>query len=206
MLRRFLLGIMVVSLASLAWANVPDLNNSSASIGVAEASVFVLPNGAGVGFDAAFAPGGAVVDATVTLTLLDAGFQPIFGFPFEDMWLGTSGGGLVACDGGTTADASTDVNGQTEWQNPLLAGGTTLDEDTLVYIAGTPLPNPLPLTFNSADINGDLTVGLSDAAFFSQDLLNGPYNFRSDFNNDGVINLSDSARMAPAVVNAYTCP
>ena len=201
MLRRFLLGIMVVSLASLAWAGVPDLTLSTASIDPAAngASVYVIPNGQGVGFDEAFL-GGNQVDATITLTLVDSDTNPIFGYPFEDLWLGTTADGLVACPGGTTADGSTDELGQTEWQNPLRAGGSSAGEATLVYVAGTALAGGgIDLTYNSADLNGDLQVNLSDVVPFTQDLTGGTNPYRSDFNNDGVVNLSDIVRFTPAV-------
>lgn len=195
MLRRFLLGALVLSVASLALANVPDLSLSIASMdaGAAGASIFVLPNGNGVGFDDAFAAGGGSVDATITLSLVDTNGDPIFGYPFEDMWLATSGGGLAACDGGTAADASTDINGETTWSNPLAAGGSSDGETAQVVIAGTALAGAgLDITFNSADMNGDLTVNLSDIALFTSKLS--AYDYSADFNNDGVINLSDIAR------------
>jgi len=200
-----LLGIMVVSLASLAWAGVPDLNLSTATIpaGAAGASVFTLPNGGGVGFDAAFAAGAVVVDATITLTLIDTNGDPIFQYPFEDMWLETSADGLTYCANGTAADASTDINGITHWTNPVLGGGYSIGETVNVYIAGSPLAGGgLNLTFNSADINGDLSVNLSDIAAFTQ-VLGGNYvnnpKYAGDFNNDNVINLSDIVRMTAGI-------
>lgn len=205
MLRRFLLGIVVVSLASLAWAGVPDLTVSTATIpaGSAGASVWALPNGQGVGFDAAFAVGGGSVDATITLTLIDTNGDPIFLYPFEDLWLQTSGGGLVYCANGTAADASTDINGITHWTNPVLGGGYSNGETVQVYVAGSPLAGGgLNITFNSADISGDLTVNLTDIAFFTQ-ILGGNYTnnpkYAGDFNNDNVINLSDIVRMTAGI-------
>jgi len=201
MLRRFLLGIMVVSLASLAWAGVPDLSMSTATSPAhpAGASVWCLPDGNGVGFDEAFAFGGAYVDATITLTLVDTNGAPIFLYPFEDLWLQTSGGGLTYCPGGTVADGSTDINGQTTWTNPINGGGYSLGETVQVYVAGSPLAGPgLNITFNSADINGDLFVNQSDAVYFTQALNDNFANhpkYASDFNNDDDITLSDVVRM-----------
>ena len=205
MLRRFLLGIMVVSLASMAWAGVPDLNVSTASIpdGAAGSSVFVLPNAAGIGFDEAFAPGGVEVDATITLTLIDTQGDPIFLFPFEDLWLESSNGSLSYCAGGTAADQSTDANGETTWSNPV-AGGVNNDlftgtETVVVMVAGSPLSSIGPaILFNSADQNGDLVVNLSDISRFTA-VLNGAYNFAGDFNNDGIVNLSDIVRMTAGI-------
>jgi hypothetical protein len=53
----------------------------------------------------------------------------------------------------------------------------------------------LPLKFNSPDINGDLTVDLSDLSLFAGNFF-GAYHHRGDFNNDGIINLSDLAIFA----------
>ncbi len=205
MLRRFLLGVMVVSLASVALAGVPDLVNSTAVVpdGAAGASVFVLPNGQGVGFDEAFGAGGGVVDATITLTLVDALGNPIFLYPFEDLWLETSGGGLAACSNGTGADGSTNVSGQTTWTASPAAGGHTEGETVLVMIAGAALSGGgLNMTFNSADINGDLSVNLTDIVAFSQAMTSG-YAYSADFNNDGSLNLSDIVRLAGG--NGVSC-
>jgi hypothetical protein len=198
-----LLGILVVSLASLAWAGVPDLNNSSVVAANEPASVFAVPDGTGVGLDAAFAPGGATIDATITLTLVDTAGDPIFLYPFEDLWLETSGGSLVYCANGTAADGSTDEMGQTTWTNPVLGGSYSPGENTLVIVAGAPVSGGgVQITFNSADINGDLFVNLSDAVAFTQ-MYNGDFAthplYAADFNNDGFLNLSDAVRMAGAL-------
>jgi hypothetical protein len=199
-----LLGIFVVSMASLAWAGVPDLNLSTATIDPAAngASVFNIPNGAGVGFDEAFL-GGAPVDATITVTLIDTQGDPIFLYPFEDLWLETSLGGLAYCSGGTAADASTDEMGMTTFSNPLAAGGYTPGESTVVLVAGAPLAGGgLDITYNSPDINGDLTVNLSDIVAFTT-LLGGDFGthplYAGDFNDDGTLNLSDIVRMTSGI-------
>ena len=57
--------------------------------------------------------------------------------------------------------------------------------------------------FNSPDINGDLAVNLSDVVLFSQDRY-GDYNYRSDFNFDGVVNLSDQIILVGAL--GVGCP
>jgi hypothetical protein len=138
-----LLGIMIVGVASLAWAGVPDLNLSTAQISpaVAGSSVFSIPNGNGSGFDEVFLFFGLVVDATITVQLIDTNTDPIFLYPFEDLWLETSLGNLSFCSGGTVADASTDENGETTFSNPI-AGGSYTDpasETTLVIVAGVPI-------------------------------------------------------------------
>lgn len=208
MLRRFLLGILVVSVASMAWAGVPDLNLSTATIpaGSQGASIFTVPNGTGEAFDNAFLPGGGVVDATITVTLIDTNTDPIFLYPFEDLWLETSLGGLVSCSGGTVADQSTDENGQTTFSVAKLGGGFTdpASEMTLVMVAGAPIAGGgVDVQFNSPDISGDLVVNLTDIVTFTG-FLGGGYSFSGDFNNDGVINLSDIVRFTGGIGAA--CP
>lgn len=212
MLRRFLLGILVVSLASMAWAGVPDLNLSTASIdaGAAGAAVFSIPNGQGEAFTNAFLPGGTVVDATISVTLIDTNTDPIFLYPFEDLWLETSLGSLVYCSGGTVADQSTDEMGMTSFSNPI-AGGSYTDpssESTMVMVAGAPIAGGgVDVQFNSPDISGDLSVNLTDIVAFTV-LLGGDFTdhplFAGDFNNDGTINLSDIVRFTPGI--GAICP
>lgn len=197
MLRRFLLGALVVSLASMAWAGVPDLTNSIAETDApAGTSVYVLPNGTGTAFTEAFGPDGSSVDATITLTLIDTEGNPIFLYPFEDLWL-EAGGNFAYCEGGTVADQSTDEMGMTMWTNPLNAGGSSAGSQTQVFVAGSALAGGLDITYNSADLNGDLLVNLSDIVPFTQMLA--AYDYAGDFNNDGVINLSDIVRFTPGI-------
>jgi hypothetical protein len=167
-------------------------------------TLLVLPDGSGDGFDNASLPTGGTEDATITLTLLDGSFDPIYQFPAEDIWLESRDGGMVPCIGGTIADANTDVNGITHWTNPVLAGGysETLTE-ALVNGSGLELAVGVKLSFNSPDINGDLVVNLVDIQLFTQDFFSG-YDFRSDFYRDGTLNLADISLMAQAVGAA--CP
>jgi hypothetical protein len=207
-----LLGILVVSLASLAWAGVPDLGLSTAEIpaGSDGALVFSTPNAQGEAFTAAFLPGGAVVDATITVTLIDTNADPIFLYPLADMWLETSLDGLSYCSGGTVADQSTDENGQTTFSNPIAGGGYTnpASEATLVMVAGAPISGGgVDVQFNGPDISGDLNVNLTDIVQFTN-LLGGNFAdhplFAGDFNYDGTINLSDIVRFTGGIGAA--CP
>jgi len=212
MLRRFLLGIMVVGVASMAWAGVPDLNLSTAAIpaGADGALVFSIPDQTGEPFTNAFLPGGAAGDATIAVTLVDTNGDPIFQYPFEDLWLESSLGGLVYCSGGTVADASTDENGETTFSNPI-AGGSYTDpgsELTEVMVAGAAIAGGgVDVQFNSPDISGDLVVNLTDIVNFTS-LLGGDFSqhpeYAGDFNNDGVINLSDIVRFTSGIGAA--CP
>lgn len=198
---------MIIGSAAFAVAGVPDLQQSTAVRaygGVEPTSVYSLPNGGGRAFTAAFLPGGLAANATVTLTLRDGLGVPIAGFPAQDMWLESADGGLRACGGNATANQNTDANGVTFWTTPLFAGrqSTAL---TLVMVSGDPLTSNsgLLIRFNSADINGDGVVNLSDGGFFTQDLF-GAYNYRSDFNYSGTINVSDAGFMSNGIGAA--CP
>lgn len=57
---------------------------------------------------------------------------------------------------------------------------------------------PLEIYFNSPDINGDLVVDLLDQSLFAQDFF-GLYNYRSDFNFDGKIDLFDLGVLSQAI-------
>jgi hypothetical protein len=164
-IRSILLAASSTLLLGAATAAVPDLDLSTYEIApeAVGASVFVIPDGSGARFDQAFDEQGGVVDATIHVTLIDTNGDPIVAYPFEDMWLETTDGGLVACYGGTTADQSTDEHGQSFWLQPLRAGGCSVGELTLVMAAGSPLIGAgLPVVFRGPDLNGDLTVNLSD--------------------------------------------
>jgi hypothetical protein len=206
MLRRFLLGIMVVSLAATAWANVPDPAKCTVAIdpGAAGASIFNVPNGTGAPFTGARLLGATIVDATITLTVVDEFFDPIFQYSFEDLWLQSELGGLKYCAAGTQADGSTDINGQTTWVTPLEAGGFTAPgEEIVVMIGGQPMSVTVNLKFNSADISGDLVVNLTDVSAFAA-VLFGAYDYSADYDHSGAVNLTDVSFLASGLGAA--CP
>lgn len=191
--------LVLIAVPGFALAGVPDLNHSYAECaydGPGMAHIVVLPDGSGDAFDEALDPEGNTVDATLTLTVLDGAYDPIVYFPFEDMWLEALDGGMVSCPGGTCADFSTDMNGMTEWVNPLKAGGYS-EAGLVIMISGSPIMDPpvLPISVNSPDITGDGEVTLADLAEFATNYFQG-YHFRSDFHRDGMLNLSDLAWMA----------
>lgn len=183
----------------------PDLDLSTCSrayAGPETAVLYNLPDGSGSAFTEAIA-GGSQVDATITLTLVNSFGDPIVNYPAEDLWLESVGGGLNYCPGGTNADVNTDEFGQTFWASALNAGSFSQGL-TQVYVAGAPLQSSpgLDISFNSADITGDLVVNLLDLVLFAQDV--GGTSFRSDFYHDGVVNLSDIVRVTAAIGNS--CP
>lgn len=186
--------------ASVAVAEIPDLDLSIASIApAAEGSVlYNRLNGAGYAFTAAHMPNGDVVDATITLTLVNYLGDPLEGHAAEDFWLETDANGLVYPANGTIADAPTNAAGITIWQQPLAAGGCTLGEGVVVMIEGQPLNHAaLNLAFVSADTNGDLTVNLSDLSTFAS-AYTGAYNACADLFFDGGVNLSDLSLFSQA--------
>ena len=205
-LTTFLLCLLVLPV-TLAQAGVggPYGEYDMAYQGSETLTLLVVPDGSGKTFDQAFLPFGGTEDATVTLFIWDAGGTPIAGFPAEDMWLESLDGGLVPCIGGTIADSNTDAAGSTTWATPLHAGGHS-EALVEVLVNGGPLdssPPGLALSFNSPDINGDLTVDLSDVPLFAEDYFSG-YNFRSDFHRDGQLDLKDLVVLAQAY--GANCP
>jgi hypothetical protein len=62
----------------------------------------------------------------------------------------------------------------------------------------------LSIAHNSADINADGIVNLSDVQAFAVDFYDVVYNFKSDFAYDAIVNLSDIVPLAQAM--GGTCP
>jgi len=208
MVRRKIMGLLVcslvVSLATVAWAGIPDLELSTATYLAdgTQVSVYNLPNAAGDPLNDVYVLGGSKTDATVTLTLVDGTPTPIFNYPFEDMWIESNDPAMAICPGGSTADANTDANGQTTFSGALFAGfnGAGL----VVVINGDALEQqPLDFLFNSPDMNGDLVVNLTDVVLFAG-VYYGAYEYAADFYWDGVINLSDIVLLAQG--QGATCP
>ncbi len=74
-------------------------------------------------------------------------------------------------------------------------------------VSGAPLESSAgeAVSFNSADINGDLLVDLLDVVQFTGDFYSGGYVFRSDFVFDGMVDLIDVVDLAQAQ-NASCAP
>ncbi len=180
-----------------SFCTVHMLDGASLSV-----ALYNLPNGSGSAFvDAQIMGDGAVVDATIELTVVDSQGAPVVGFPAEDMWLASTNGGMVPCIGGTTADQDTDSLGVTFWAAPLLAGGS--DAGTCDVVISGSVVGAFSLAFNSPDINGDGFVNLADVGLFAI-YLSGPYNFAGDFFADGNIDLADVGRLALGI--STSCP
>ena len=103
--------------------------------------------------------------------------------------------------GAFAADGDTDFDGVTHFATPLAGGGYTTGP-VWVYLNGIRATHPaewehqpVALRYNSADINGDGAINLMDVSLFAGDYF-GPYDYRSDFHWDGVVNLSDLVKLA----------
>jgi hypothetical protein len=188
---QLIVTLTVLVAASLATADLPDPDLSTATIVTSGGVLFVRPDGSGYAFDQAHLGNGTVVDATIVLYLVNALGGPWPGYPAEDLWLETTGAGLVHPAGGTIADGPTDAAGQTRWLQPPNAGGCTVGETVVVLVGGQPLNQAgLGLAFVSPDINGDLVVNLADLSLFAAGYT-GTHDPCADLFYDGLINLSD---------------
>ena len=206
-----IIAIFLLVIPAAADIPVPDQDLSTAIVATPAPGPFVLmvrPDGQGPGFAGARDVAGNTVDATIEIVLVGFGGYPVVGYPWQDLWLAPIGAPCVNCAGpalhyGHAVDRDTDSNGMTIMSLPLRGGGYN-QNDCTIYISSNPLYGPpLPIHWNSPDINGDLTVDLSDAGQFTAD-LHGPYHFRSDLVYDGVINLSDAGEMSAAM--GASCP
>ena len=185
---------------ALACTGIPDLN---LSIVWQEyegwATLLISPDGSGPPVTEARTADGTVVDATIHLTLIydcDGDQGPVANFPVEDMWLESMGGGVVFCIGGSHADGNTDLDGNTQWSQPMRGGGW--DEGACrVVVNGMPLgpSEGLTLNFNSPDLDGSGIVNLMEISEFAEDYFSG-FTLRSDLHRDSVLDLSDVALMA----------
>ncbi|MFH2053096.1 MAG: FlgD immunoglobulin-like domain containing protein [bacterium] len=202
--RSLLLNDILIELG-IAPGGVPifqaDLDQCTASTAATgPVSIYNIPNGQGSGLDEAQTWGAGAMDARISVVIRDGLGQPIPGYPWEDLWLESDGGGLAHCPGGTHPDGPTDADGMTTFTGPFRAGGHTQSGESLfVMVDGQPIWNSTfpQIACNSPDIDGDLDVDLMDLTWFADDFC-GVYNFRSDFRWDGVINLSDIAILAGA--------
>ena len=214
---------LIVCSASLAMAGIPDATqcDSNRFEGGAKAILLVVPGGAAdKPFDSSHEIGHPYVlpvvniDATIQVTVRDGLGVVIANYPFEDIWLecpanGNPPGdsdthvGFSPCTGGATADASTDVNGYTEFNNPPFAGGQSWGQ-TRVVINGNGLSNTVDVSYVSPDLNGDGIVNLLDLSDFTLDYFDSVYHYRSDLWFDETLNLLDVPVMAQYYQSA--CP
>jgi hypothetical protein len=241
MLRKNIVGLLIciaaMGVTTLGFAGIPELSLSTATMLNAPAGVnlniYNTPDGSGYAMTEArrlTTTPGTWEDATITVTLLDAGSSPVFSYPFEDIWLENPPAvpppdpnindptGLLACPNGAVADASTDINGVTTFSGPFFAGGfvdytndanDANDGKTYVMVSGLPITSAgsaLNLLFNSADINGDgQWDSAADVILFSAKYppITG-YFYSVDYYFDGVNDISDLVLFSAA--QFVVCP
>jgi hypothetical protein len=165
-----------------------------------EVSIFVLPDGSGPPLNQAMLFGGHIADSGITVSLVDSQFSPIPHFPGEDIWLDSEVSTITSCSSyqnvGFVFEGVTDFNGEITFTGSPAGGGWS-EGPVWVYLNGNramgpdQVPHsPLNIRFNSADINADAVVDLLDVTLFVEDYF-GDYQYRSDFNWDGELNLMD---------------
>jgi hypothetical protein len=187
--------------AASANAGVPSPSQSEAAGPASTITIQITPAALGSNLGA--------VGATVTVTVRDGNGDVIVGYPFQDMSLDDDGNGdLNFCPGGSTADANTDINGQSTFSGNLAGGGFS-QAGLRVLLGGTPVTGGptlglIDIDVNSADLNGDRTVNIADVGQFAFDFGAGVYSFRSDLVADGVLNIADVGNFATHVQEV--CP
>jgi hypothetical protein len=165
--------------------------------------ILVLPDGSGPPLVEGRIDGGEIHSAVITLWVIDGNGEPIEHYPAADVWLVTSCDEASFCSY-THPDGSTDENGMTTFSGPFNAGGHMPPGCVIqVVIAGIELPEPgLELRMLGPDITGDLVVNLPDIVLFTQAIST--YDWSSDFNRDGTVDLTDIVVMAQAL--GAECP
>lgn len=166
-------------------------------------SIMIVPDGSGDTLDQAYTSYGDQVDGRISVTLTDFIGLPSVGVPPSVIRLYSEGDEIVFCPEFDIARMATDTDGWTYFDGPFGGGGSNqtgfnVQVCNLILLSGT-----LPLWMNSPDINGDLLVDLTDVQLFAMDFY-GIYNYRSDFEYDGVVNLSDVTQMAQHM--GASCP
>ncbi len=204
-IRRLVIAIAITvtcgttALAVTADPFIGEINRASND----EVSLYILPDGSGLSLTQTMIFGGQQRDATITVMVIDEAGFPIPNFPLQDIWLDSESTGdyLCAVQGSFWPDYHTDANGQTTFSTSFGAGGWS-EGPVWVYLNGERAYHPqdgpfapLPMRFNSADINGDGAVNLTDVILFTEDYYTS-YHYRSDFHWDGALNLSDIGKMA----------
>jgi len=198
--------LMLAGTASLMAADTPVLPYVEYTIATeGPFSLLCNPDGSGRPMTEAFNSVGQPVDGTITMILYDATppwGNPVPLFPKEDIWLTDITGSLALCPAGSIPDENTDINGMTSWTGALYVGGHVEpgEGNQLAIMVNGWIPDGAYLPdfrINSADLNGDLVVNLTDVAHFSMGYF-GPYEYKRDLHWDEVVNLSDIAELARA--------
>ncbi len=162
-------------------------------------SVCIFPDGEA----RAFLAGGQAVTASLRFPVINFDDE----LPYDAVVVECIYGGPEVTCQPFEVELPSDPEGWITWIPDFRGGGHRgPDEDVYLSLWVPVCPNQLleiseGVYFNSPDINGDLQVNLMDIPLFALDFFAG-YDYRSDFNWDGVINLLDIEIMAQAVGSA----
>ena len=151
------------------------------------------------------------------ITIRDMGGTPIPGIAATDFWVidCDTQNDIHLCNGQYSCDADgpTDANGVTHMRESVLSAGGYANGLSVICM-GVMLVDPdngclpycLPVWLRSPDINGDLTVNLTDLSLFTMHFPPGPYGIDSDLNCDDLVGIVDLARFAMHFVPpGHTC-
>ena len=224
---RLLVTALALAAAVLLWApgaaqaqGWPDAASSTAvlmPVGSPQVSMFLVPNGSGTQLAGCFAFGGAPANVFIQVTLNDVTGLPVPMVPAANVRIEELQSPRAWCANSwyppplhapNLADGPSNAAGQTQFSLSYHGGGW-LHGPTLIWVleasgAWMPIAAPVLVSYNSPDINGDLVVNLTDISFFAMDFWGAAYMYRSDFNYDGVTNLTDLAMLAPTI--GVSCP
>jgi hypothetical protein len=197
MMRRLPWILTALSVASAAWASIPDVSQCIVESDADGWSMYVTPTGTGTPFTNVYTCTGDRGDATIHLWVIDGNGNPIYQYSWEDMWLEADGVTFCAADpyppprpnGGNT-----DSYGYTYWDGVLYAGGCSTD-GVWVVLAGDRLPTPVGLKINSYDMDGDCVNYATETDMYIFYDMMGTGNYCGDFNCDGVVDDLDYAIM-----------
>jgi hypothetical protein len=175
-------------------------------------SVCIYPDGR-TSLDDATAGGIALLLYRVEY-LTDAGTWTPIDFPDQGLMLGDPRSTLSVCGApGPILVVDYSEGRPVFFERQPIPGGGHSPVDATGHPTGTAMfywspdmycgATSLNLWFNSPDIDGSLSVDLADIPYLAAD-YQGAYNYRSDFDFDGAVGLTDIAVMAGALGAACT--
>jgi hypothetical protein len=172
-----LVGLMVLGLAGVAAAGIPDPDASSVTLGP-DGGMCSCPAGDGPAYE------------YITVEAKRADATPISGIPYGSFFFTVTGGDVTI----THVDDETNSVGQIRF--------TMVADETIIYLPPGPplldiecqiytvvLNDVDSIPANSFDIDGNGTVGLSDFGIFASIYLTSDP--RGDFDWNGTVGLSD---------------
>jgi len=169
---RLLACVLVLGLAGVAAAGIPDPDLSTVELSNGGNGLTTCPQGDGPAFQ------------YVTVTAKRSDTTPIQGIPYTSIFFTVTGGDVTI----TNADAETDANGEIRFSvvgDETIMGSVTISAQ--IYTVA--VNDSDVLNCRSFDLNNDGSVGLQDFTIFSGDY--GTTTGRSDFNWDGTVGLQD---------------